>query len=107
MILLIWLAVLFAASVIPFEGLKTELPADKAEHFVAYGITAVLFFRHFASRNDNNAFRLSVAYATAYGILLEVVQAFISYRQFSFADMLANAAGAIVFSVVYRLWRKQ
>jgi VanZ family protein len=107
MILLIWLTVLFAVSVMPLAGLKTELPADKVEHFVAYGITAVLFFRQFATKHDNAAFRRSVAYATAYGVLLEVVQACIPYRQFSFADMLANAAGAIAFSVVYRLWRKQ
>ena len=107
MILLLWLAVLFAASVLPVTGPTTDLPADKMEHFVAYGITAVLFFRHFATRYDKHALRLSVASATAYGIFLEVVQAFVPYRQFSVADMLANAAGAIVFGVVYRLWRKQ
>ena len=107
MFLLIWLSVLFAASVLPVKGPVTELPVDKAEHFLAYGITAALFFRHFAGKYGERAFWISAISASLYGACLEVVQAFVPYRQFSVADMLANAAGALVFSIIVHYWRKR
>jgi VanZ family protein len=99
--------VLFAASVAPVKGPVTNLPVDKAEHFLAYGITAALFFRHFAVKYGERAFWISAAAASVYGACLEIVQAFVPYRQFSLADMLANAAGAFVFSTAAHFWRKR
>jgi len=107
MILLLWLAALFAASVLPVSGPKTELPADKIEHFIAYGITAILFFRHFVTRRTLHAFWLSVIVSSAFGASMEVVQSLVPYREFSFGDMAANAAGALVFSSVYWYGRRR
>jgi VanZ family protein len=107
MVLIIWLSALFAVSVLPVSGPTTELPADKIEHFVAYGITALLFFRHFVTRQYRRTFRLSVIAASAFGAAMEVVQSFVPYRQCSFGDMAANASGALVFSVIYWLWRRE
>jgi len=106
MVLMIWLSALFAVSVLPVSGPTTELPADKIEHFIAYGITAVLFFRHFVMRQYRSSFWPSVIAASAFGAAMEVIQSFIPYRQFSFGDMAANASGALVFSVIYWLWRR-
>jgi len=103
---MIWLSALFAVSVLPVSGPRTELPADKIAHFIAYGITALLFFRHFVMRRHRNAFWLSVFAAAAFGVSMEVVQSFVPYRQFSFGDMVANASGALVSSVGYWLWRR-
>ncbi len=108
MILMLWLTALFAASVLPVSGLSIhmEIPADKVEHFIAYGITALLFFRYFSTRQSYHAFWLAIFAASAFGIAMEVVQAFIPYREFSFGDMAANTTGALVFSLVYWLGRR-
>ena len=83
-------------------GPETDLPADKAEHFIAYGITAVLFFRFFITRvRRNRVFIISAVCASLYGALIEVLQAFTPYRHFSFGDMAANTAGAVVFGLAY------
>jgi VanZ family protein len=102
--LVLWLSLLFVASVLPVSGPETGFPVDKAEHFVGYGVTALLFFRYFSRNHHENAFWYAVAASSAFGALMEVVQAFIPYRQFSFADMIANTAGALAVSASLRWW---
>ena len=102
MLLTCWLVLLLVVSLVPVSGPETDLPADKAEHFIAYGITAVLFCRYFMTRvRKNRVFIFSAICASLYGALMEGFQAFTPYRQFSFGDMASNTAGAVVFSLAY------
>jgi VanZ family protein len=108
MVLAVWLLFLLIVSLIPVPGFKTHLPADKLEHFIAYGITAVLVMRHFISRGRKaRLVILSVLIASLYGALLEVLQGLTPYRQPSLGDVLANTAGAVVFALAYAAGTKK
>lgn len=102
MTLALWLLFLLVVSLIPMPGPKTHLPADKLEHFIAHGITAVLVIRHLIARGRKGRLVVSsILIASFYGALLEVLQGLTPYRQPSLGDALANTAGAVVFSMVY------
>ena len=102
MVLTLWLGFLLVVSLIPVPGPRVDLPADKAEHFIAYGITAILVMRHLIAKGGREkVVVLSIGAASLYGALIEIFQAFTPYRQFSFGDMAANTAGAVVFSLAY------
>ena len=102
MVLAVWLIFLLTVSLIPISTPKMPLPSDKVEHFIAYGITSILIFRHLAAKGWRNRMSVfSVLTASLYGALIEILQGLTPYRQFSFGDMAANAAGAVIFCLVY------
>lgn len=107
MVLALWLLLLLVLSLIPVPAPKTHLPADKLEHFIAYGITAVLVIRHFIGRvRKDRLVVLSILMASSYGALLEVLQGLTPHRQPSLEDTLANTVGAVVFALVYSATKK-
>jgi len=102
MVLVLWLLFLLIVSLLPVPGPKTDLPADKLEHFIAYGITAILIIRHVISRGQKSRLVISsVLIASFYGALLEVLQGLTPHRQPSLGDVFANMAGAMVFALAY------
>jgi len=108
MALAIWLLFLLIVSLIPVPAPNMPLPSDKFEHFIAYGITAVLLMRYFISRGRKARLVISsILIATCYGALLEVLQGLTSYRQPSLGDVLANTAGAVVFAIAYAAGTKK
>lgn len=107
MLLVLWLILVLIASVMPSPETKTELPADKAVHFAIYGFTAILFLRTLEKRIERKrALCFAVGFSTAYGMLMEALQAFIPHRSFSLGDIFANAAGAVVCGVFYARTRR-
>jgi VanZ family protein len=99
----LWFSMLLIVSVLPASGPETDLPLDKIAHFILYGLTSTLLFRHFIKRTTGrSAFYKSVALAAIFGAVMEVVQYFLPYRSFSFGDIAANAAGAFFACLVYK-----
>lgn len=106
--LLAWLVMVLVFSVIPIPdtGIDTgSFPADKAVHFVVYGVTSIMLFRFFYRRagEKKSAVLLAIASASLYGLLLEALQYLMPHRSFSLADAAINALGAIVFVLVYKI----
>ena len=102
MILAIWMLFLLIVSLIPISAPKMPRQADKVEHFIAYGITSILIFRYLVARGrKTRIFIVSVLIASLYGAMIEVLQGITPHRQFSFGDMAANTAGAVVFCLAY------
>jgi VanZ family protein len=102
-ILGIWFFTVLVLSVIPVSGPEIDLPLDKIVHFVLYGLTSILLFRHFIRKTDSrSAFYKAIALASIYGAAMEVVQYFLPYRSFSLGDMAANAAGAFLACLTYK-----
>lgn len=100
--LIIWLITIFIASVISISVPKTVHNADKVVHFVLYGLTSIFFYRYFIKASSiNKSILLSILCASAYGGALELLQHFLPRRTFSFGDMAANAAGAVLGCLVY------
>src|SRR3989304_5432211 len=92
----IWLLFVLALSVLPIEGGAKVPQADKIMHFIMYAITCVLFFSVLAHKMPfRKALILSVLLSVGYGAVMEVIQAYMPPREFSYLDMAANAAGAL------------
>ena len=106
--LILWFGFILIVSVMPVSGPKTDLPADKIVHFVFYGMTSILLYRHFIKKAPfNMAFYTSVALASIYGAALEVVQHFLPHRSFSLGDMAANTLGAFAGCLLYMKWKRK
>lgn len=101
MILFFWLFAVLVLSVVPVSSPEMGgTPADKVAHFLLYGVTALLVARAIRKRMPKGwSVIAAVVIASAYGAAMEVVQHLLPYRSFSFADMAANFAGAVVFSL--------
>lgn len=107
--------VVFVVSVVPVPTVSSgagggvgsaligALPADVGItapfHFVGYAVLAVLFVR--VTRSDRRVVAVAVAAtaATTFGLVIEVVQAPIPWRSFSWVDVAVNAAGTVFGAV--------
>lgn len=105
-----WLLIVLVLSVYPFEDTGASFAhADKALHFIIYGITSVLIYTFLVERPSlrRRAVVLSVALASAYGLLMEVLQRAVSVREFSLWDAAANALGAAFGMVLFIIKRRR
>ncbi|GAB4488508.1 MAG: hypothetical protein OHK006_19020 [Thermodesulfovibrionales bacterium] len=107
MLLVLWMLLTLALSVLPVSGPSLAENQDKAGHFVMYGAGAVLFLRSFSGRlSPLRAQTAAVLAAALYGCVMEFLQSFIPFRQASLADLLSNAAGALLFCIIYARWKR-
>lgn len=101
----LFLASLIICTALFIKEVKTNLVlfahVDKVVHFIIFfGLAFIL----------HHAFRLPVwlhlVLLAFYGASIEVLQSFVPYRQASFADFVADMAGAIVYFAGYYGWTK-
>lgn len=86
--------------------------SDKVMHALVFGGLAVLVYRLsclLGPRLKNTLHAMiGVVFATGFGVLLEILQMFTSYRSAEFADAIADFLGAslcVGIAVVFRLER--
>ena len=107
----IWLFIVLLLSIIPTKDLPTEDQTDKVVHFIIYGITALLFLKVLRLRTTlTKSIILSVGLASFFGLVMELLQSILPWREFSLLDELANIGGAFFFTILYVLrdyYRKQ
>ena len=81
------------------------LSPDKIGHFTFYAVlTYWLLWGYAPQASARPKIFISLAWgamASAYGILLEFVQASLPHRSFDYADMIANCIGALVGIYTY------
>lgn len=105
----IWLFVLLVISLYPEKRGFAGYGADKALHFMLYAITCALFFVIIRERVKGQFWKaivLSVVLASAYGLIMELVQGATKLRDFSLMDALANSLGAVAtaaFLIIKRI----
>jgi len=75
---------------------------DKANHFIAFFVLALLLNR--ASSTTHARIRNSLA-LLFFGIMIEVLQSFLSYRSSDYHDVIADSVGIVVFQGLLSLWR--
>jgi VanZ family protein len=66
---------------------------DKLGHLVAYGVLMFWFCQLYAARKVRIAYALGFA---ALGVVLELIQGQLGYRDYELLDMVANAAGLLL-----------
>ena len=87
---------------------KTFSSFDKLVHVGAYGVLAVLIYLGLqkAAVGKGSLFVLSFLGSFAYGLVNEIQQAFLPWRDADIADVAANGVGALCFLVVLTLVRR-
>jgi len=99
---LIWCGVILWASTTPDPPGKPlfDLPmADKAVHFCGYALlcwlAAMSMSRAHRSYRTATLMVVPVLLALVYGILNEIIQTFVTARNYEIGDVVANALGAV------------
>ena len=85
---------LFIVSVVPVTPALSIRHLDKLLHLCEYLLFAWLLVRRGSRRQPRTDPWRAWLYATSYGLLIEVVQAWLPWRSAELADALANALGA-------------
>ena len=95
------------------EDLPSFRFMDKMLHIAAYAVLAVLFYRAYQTLPIRHNLRLlillSIMSASLYGIIDEIHQYFVPFREADIFDGVADIIGAIIGVLVYQTWveRKQ
>jgi VanZ family protein len=95
---ILYVLAVVVASLVPARSVVTPGPLDKVGHFIAYAMMVYLGLVVFKSRR---ASILVVLFSLTLGIVLEFLQSFISGRDSSIADGMANLIGVIFGAGVY------
>lgn len=97
-LLSVWLFAVTVLSLIPAPEWAGDIP-DKAMHYCVYLFTAFIAFTAY-NKTDLQALFISNTGVFLYSLIIEVLQFFLPYRDFSVMDMMANAAGIITFTLI-------
>lgn len=76
---------------------------DKANHALAFATMALVAWRGWPAQG----FARVAAALLGYGVLIELVQAFVPGRSSEAADVLADAAGLLIAWALSRLFRRR
>ena len=102
--LVICLVVVTALTVLPLQEFPpAENINDKLSHLLAFLALAVVADYSFPDKTFVVPKALPLL---AYGVGIEIVQYFIPYRSFSVLDMMADAAGLIVYALLLPLFNR-
>lgn len=97
----LWVSVVLWLSLTPHPPQPfTFDSSDKIEHCLAY----FCLFSWFAVVLHAESRRLSVIGLTAMGVLVEILQGWSGYREFEYADMLANGSGVLAGWLSMNFW---
>jgi VanZ family protein len=82
--------------------------SDKLMHFGAYAVLGVLFYRAYHTLPFENRLQwimlLSMISASLYGVSDEIHQSFVSSRDGSYTDVMADVLGAVCGVYLYHRW---
>jgi VanZ family protein len=107
-----WTLIITLLSLLTLPKIGVSMPIsgnDKAAHFVFYFVFVILWFYYSKSKNPKTKINLQiVAFAIAYGILMEICQNLFSTERIAdIYDALANSFGAIAAFFYLKKIKKQ
>ena len=109
---LVWTVLLFVLGGLPTLGPSVDIgfPIDKLEHAIAFGILQFLSLRALRYELPGTWPRgmpwIAALCSTAAGGALELYQLTVPNRSAEFMDLLADAAGAVLFATLTRASKK-
>jgi VanZ family protein len=106
LLILYWVA-LFVATHVPVDAIELARNSDKVIHFAAYGGLAFLLALAMRPQRRSGLWTYAALYATVagYGVIDELIQAFVPGRSADPLDWLADVCGAGFGLVAYWLVR--
>ena len=96
--LYLYCLVLFAVIILFFSVTPTiagGINSGLSAHVFGYSVfsfTTLLFFR---AKGMNRVFLMAAFFAGMYGVFIEIIQLFLSYRLFEFLDIIVNFSAAV------------
>lgn len=90
----IYIIFIMYAAFTPHNIPIAERFSDKLNHLLAFFLLSILFEKAFGF-----SFIIRTLLILAFGFLIELIQYFLPYRQFSLVDMGADAAGIMIYYV--------
>jgi len=94
---------IFYLALAPSESIWLDFGlGDKFNHFLAFFTLSLLLNR--SSSSYEKRLRNVIA-LFLFGVLIEIVQAFVAYRSASTHDLLADLLGILTFQALYSLYR--
>ena len=100
---ILWLILITILSVIPIPEKYGAPGSDKVAHFIIYFITTSWLFFAYKPKRIPFLF-LYGFFAFVYSTGIEVVQFFLSYRNFSIGDIVANISGILSFTLLWLVY---
>ncbi|GFP25380.1 hypothetical protein HKBW3S43_01133 [Candidatus Hakubella thermalkaliphila] len=95
LVFILWIGITTAFSLLPVPEVGAPEKSDKIAHFIMYLITCGVFYFTFRLRIKKIILWAGV-FSFAYGLLMELVQGILPYREFSLEDLFANTAGVVL-----------
>lgn len=93
--------IILVLALIPNDGIAITLPyQDKLKHIIAFFVLGWLLHRTNITKNHSS----TMLFLLCYGLLIEFLQLLLPYRVFSFADIIADFIGIMLFvATVYAI----
>ena len=93
----------FLLAVIPNDHIQLTFQyADKIKHLTAFFVLSLLLNR--ASSTMKHRLRNMLA-LLLFGIFIEIIQTYVTYRSSSIYDVYADAVGILLFQLFYSLYK--
>lgn len=108
----VWMLAIFIGTSIPGASSSREGGKDKIQHFLVYGILAVLMYRSWRLSQTSHRPRLGLAAITmlttgGWALLDELHQIPIPGRTCNILDLAADAAGLVVGLMLITYWQRR
>jgi VanZ family protein len=91
------LSAIYLLAVLPGDSLPGVQLWDKLQHAAAFFLLALLMGRAWPR---SSLWRLRLPSLFAYGVMIEMSQSMLSYREASLHDLVANACGLLLYVVL-------
>ena len=96
-------AIIFILAIVPNDGIDLDVDyADKIKHIFAFFTLSFLLNK--ATSTVGHRVR-NIFILLSFGILIEVVQMFLPYRESSVADVYADLTGILIFQLALSAYR--
>jgi hypothetical protein len=100
---LMWVAIILIGTSWPSISVGPDVQhLDKVVHFTAYAVLSALILRAMPSPRDVGTVVIVIALVSVFGAVDEWHQSFIPGRSMSFADWVADSAGALAGALSVR-----
>jgi len=92
---------IFLGSITPETGISVVKNTGFSAHFVSYFVLSFTILLYLSGKNFQKPYLKSTLLAGSYGILIELVQGFLTYRNFQILDIITNFIGASLIFIIY------
>ncbi len=102
---ILWILFVTIVSLIPISNIGAPEYSDLFVHALIYFSTSLIFYYSFRFK-IRKIILFSILFSITFGSLIEIFQAITPYRTFSFADIIANATGAVLAGLLLKIISK-